>query len=807
MTVSNTTSVVQYSGNGVTVAWPTGFRFFKNTDLVVIKRSAAGGSTLLALNVDYSVSGANSVNGGTVNTTNPLLGGATPDFLTIARVLTVQQLTDLRNQGNYFAEIHEDVFDYLTMLIQQTGESDSRALRHPRDSEHYQAEARRIVNMEDPQDPQDATTKNWVSSYFANLIDQATGLINTTIGILYDSGTLFDYLRFGVNRTVDSIAALRLLSGARNQRAFVLGYYANGDGGGGAYFLDTTDTTSADNGGTIIVGGDGGRWKLCGSALVTIRQFGAKGDGVTNDTSAIQAGLNWAIGVNRQLFAPAGTYRITSGLVMDYTNVFYASSQYAKKAHFVGEGAVCTNIQADAGSYAAFSFVGNTLNNTAYFTLRGIRFTGTGRAAGSVGVVFNRAAFVRVEDVIAESFAIGLQATDLEQVSFYDCIFRFNTSGIQGGTGSMTGPNSWSLYNVTVANNTKAGVTIQNANALNWNGGSIQYNGFIGGDATNFGMQLIECGTGYGTIGLSNFIFEGNGGLGDLVSGQGTNPCDFDIRNVSFLRTIGFYSATVLGAANNGSGAIRLTLNSSAVLTGLPKVAIWGVGGTTEANNAIPWSFTIVDSTHIDLVGSTFTNAYTSGGWVSVVGFGTNNIVIGGAATNCTYALSGCTFEYAAGYTPSASRPTIAISNINAMIADNGTNYFQSATEKLTYTQSAQIGDDGSSWAPFASTASAAGGTYTATVIGRIKKIGKTVAFQAEVTTTSFTAPTAPLTITLPFVAASSCQVSALNGATLITGSGLISAGLTTCRMWTNGAFPVTANGQKMFVGGFYESQ
>lgn len=73
---------------------------------------------------------------------------------------------------------------------------------------------------------------------------------------------------------------------------------------------------------------------------------------------------------------------------------------------------------------------------------------------------------------------------------------------------------------------------------------------------------------------------------------------------------------TISGAANNGSGAIRLTLNAVTnaytTLANENTVVVYGVTGTTEANGT--WAFTIVDPTHIDLVGSTFTNAYSSGG-------------------------------------------------------------------------------------------------------------------------------------------------------------------------------------------------
>lgn len=73
---------------------------------------------------------------------------------------------------------------------------------------------------------------------------------------------------------------------------------------------------------------------------------------------------------------------------------------------------------------------------------------------------------------------------------------------------------------------------------------------------------------------------------------------------------------TVTGAANNGAGLIRLTLNaiSSAQfqIAGQNFIVVQGVTGTTEANGT--WKVNIIDSTHIDLIGSTFTHAYVSGG-------------------------------------------------------------------------------------------------------------------------------------------------------------------------------------------------
>ncbi len=75
--------------------------------------------------------------------------------------------------------------------------------------------------------------------------------------------------------------------------------------------------------------------------------------------------------------------------------------------------------------------------------------------------------------------------------------------------------------------------------------------------------------------------------------------------------TFGVVTA-ISGAANNGSGAIRLTVGSTTGLFTGKLVAVSNVGGTTEANGT--WAITVIDGSHIDLIGSVFVHTYTSGG-------------------------------------------------------------------------------------------------------------------------------------------------------------------------------------------------
>jgi len=97
--------------------------------------------------------------------------------------------------------------------------------------------------------------------------------------------------------TVQTINALRHTTVNSFSAMLVEGYYTPGDGGGG-YFYGVTGAapgTYVDNGGTIIVPGDGSSaWIRNVADAVSVKMFGAKGDGVTSDTAAFNRTIAWA---------------------------------------------------------------------------------------------------------------------------------------------------------------------------------------------------------------------------------------------------------------------------------------------------------------------------------------------------------------------------------------------------------------------------------------------------------------------------------------------------------------------------------
>ena len=113
-----------------------------------------------------------------------------------------------------------------------------------------------------------------------------------------------------------------------------LGYYSKNDGGEGLYEI-LNDSSLEDDGGSIHELDNGLKAKLIiENDTVNVKQFGAKGDGITDDTEIIQYVINNYKNINMT----KGTYLITSTISISNCVKLFGSSCETCKIEYIGTG-------------------------------------------------------------------------------------------------------------------------------------------------------------------------------------------------------------------------------------------------------------------------------------------------------------------------------------------------------------------------------------------------------------------------------------------------------------------------------------
>lgn len=212
---------------------------------------------------------------------------------------------------------------------------------------------------------------------------------------------------------VATIAALKALTPSAGDAVNVLGYYAAGDGGGGTFYYDS-GSSATDNGGTIIAPTAGsGRWLRAYSAgAINVRWFGAKGDGVTDDTTAIQGALNTGFLTH----VPAGSYVVSQALTPPSpTGSYYGG--------IIGDGSRKSIILLQ-GAITGLNFSGSGDKSGCVFSGFWLKGDGT---AGSAGISINYLTNGSViENIMVSSVGVGIHHTK----SWYGSIRNVRMSGI-----------------------------------------------------------------------------------------------------------------------------------------------------------------------------------------------------------------------------------------------------------------------------------------------------------------------------------------------------------------------------------------
>jgi hypothetical protein len=314
-----------YNGNGSTTSFSFSFKTFATGDLLVTKMDALGVETTLVLSSDYSVSlnpDQDASPGGTI--TYPLSGSPLPtgSKLTIVGDLDYEQTTDLLGGGAFNARVIEDTFDRTVIQIQQLEERLDRALLVPVNStanvQLPNPEANQLIGW----DSGAAALQNYALSEIATAIAYGTSRYDTFVGngsttqfaLTEDPAALanLDVSISGVTQVPGTdyslTSATLVFTSAPPNGAVILARYGRA--------LPVTGPVDA-SAVSFVQSGTGAVTRTAQAKVretVSVKDFGAVGDGIADDTAAIQAALTSHLAVD---FGGASlVYKISSALVV-----------------------------------------------------------------------------------------------------------------------------------------------------------------------------------------------------------------------------------------------------------------------------------------------------------------------------------------------------------------------------------------------------------------------------------------------------------------------------------------------------------
>ena len=361
MTVETQTKKVTANGNdSATVFSFSPLVIFATTDLVVTLITAEGvESTLVEGSSDstYSVAAATSFPG-TGSVTYPAVGGtplATGDSIVMKRVLTLEQTLDLENQGGYLPENQETAFDKLLMIDLQQQDAIDRSVKVPISVSGFSGDLPAsiadyagqalVVNADGDGFSTSASAGDaTINNFWTNVLDDSTLAASiTSLGgaqavqtsifkkgadvasantlTLGSDGNYFDItgttsitsiatigvgaiirLHFDGALTFTHHATNLILPGGENITTFA-GYELT------LIEYGTGTWRAIGSGDSFLATGTGATVRAKSSKIrdiVSVRDFGAVGDGTTNDAVAIQAAID-ATPAGGCLYFPAGT--------------------------------------------------------------------------------------------------------------------------------------------------------------------------------------------------------------------------------------------------------------------------------------------------------------------------------------------------------------------------------------------------------------------------------------------------------------------------------------------------------------------
>lgn len=416
-----------YTGNDIVDTFAYDFLITDESELRVIQTDTTGAQLVLVLNTDYTVTGVGTESGGNVIMTTPLVLNYT---LFIRSDIQPLQATDFDSQGGFFPEVHESAFDKLTLLIQQLEDSAMRGFGISQDinidglftlDADAAARAGKKLGFDDTGDlvlasVLDATTID------QNDLDKRYGVVfATTAAMIAANPVSIDGELVTLNAGMTVHTQSRITAG---------------DEGGATYIIVTSQAADEFGDHTLA---NGNVAVLQHSDVHFCKQYGAVGDGVTDD-SAVYTAMMAAATAGDTIRSTNGTY-ILSGLLLPYALTIQADVGAVYKLPANTDDHIFRAITADGSKFLGGSVDGNQSNQATRDRFGGLIVITD--SAASKGYLVDGIKFTDIA-------AIGVYAGNTNNVTVQNCYLRNIDSACIFGTADS----GLSMFGFNVNNNT-----------------------------------------------------------------------------------------------------------------------------------------------------------------------------------------------------------------------------------------------------------------------------------------------------------------------------------------------------------------
>ena len=219
-----------------------------------------------------------------------------------------------------------------------------------------------------------------------------------------------------------------------------------------------------------------------------VKTYGAVGDGVADDTAAIQAAIN----AHGSIYLPGGAYKVTSTLSIP--------TLMANRFSMVGESSIGTYfIYTGTGAFFRTdpSVAPSSDTRRQFWHLSRMYIKGPGASTvGSIGLLLNNAVSGWLIDVTVSGFETGVRFDGLDLVNGTACYYNgaYQLSAGQCGTAIMFAgrANSNQLFG-GAASNSVTGIWVASANNISVHGTTIESNSSYGLNVAGYGCQFLGC--------------------------------------------------------------------------------------------------------------------------------------------------------------------------------------------------------------------------------------------------------------------------------------------------------------------------